>query len=176
LVDSADTLILVIAGIPASGKSIFCRKLRERGFYYLTLNAEDDEWRTAELQARAWQRYRAGDTNGLIQALREAPGPVVVEYGFPPDAGNLGIVRALRAAGARFVWFDCPPDVARGRFRKREHGNVLKMVAFDRQMGLITANKEAIAEATGHQTVQVLKPNGKAPRSHDEIYREIFPD
>jgi hypothetical protein len=48
------------------------------------------------------------------------------------------------------------------------------MENFEKQVRRIAANREAIAEATGHQTVQVLKPNGKAPRSHDELYREIF--
>jgi hypothetical protein len=106
--DPTGTRLLVVAGIPASGKSQFSRKLRDRGFYYFTLNGEDDRWRTETLQIRAYQAYRRGDADALIQSLREPPGPVVIEYGFPPDPGNMAIVRAMRAAGARFVWFGWP--------------------------------------------------------------------
>jgi hypothetical protein len=37
------------------------------------------------------------------------------------------------------------------------------MENFEKQVRRIAANREAIAEATGHQTVQVLRPNGRHP-------------
>jgi predicted kinase len=171
---TANTDILVIAGIPASGKSTFARKLQKEGFYYISLNGEDDAARTEQLQRDAYLAYRRGDTERLLELLSQSPGPVVVEYGFPPDEGNLQVVRGLRGGGARFVWFECPNDVARGRYRKRERGRAAAMAAFDRQIALIEERRDQITAAANPQFVQVLR--GKAPKGHDELRREIFND
>src|SRR4051812_43312473 len=111
--------ILVVSGTPASGKSTFCRSLSKNGFYYFSLNGEDEEARTDDLQRRAWQEYQRlfqGESpERLLAPLRAAPGDPVVEWGFPPNDATFAIARSLRAAGARFVWFECPSDVARIR-------------------------------------------------------------
>src|SRR4051794_40834140 len=77
--------LLVVAGIPASGKSTFCRDLRKRGFSYFTLNGEDDALRTEPSQQAAFAAYSQNDIETLLVTLKSAPTPTVVEFGFPPD-------------------------------------------------------------------------------------------
>ena len=177
LVDVAAS-VHVLAGVPASGKSTFGRSLVKRGFYYFSLNGEDAAQRVTPLQQQAWNHYRQGEADALVGALQLPEEPVIVEYGFPPDDGNLAVVRGLRAGGARFVWFDCPAAIARARFQKRERRDrpgllVASMQAFDRQMGLIETRWDAIVDAADPQIVDVLR-DGRAPRSHDSLYAEIF--
>ena len=171
-----DSPILVVAGVPASGKSTFARGLQNRGFYYFTLNGEDSEHRTDDLQQEAWLAYNrvfAGEaTETLIAVIRRAPLPAVVEWGFPPNDRALQIVKDMRAHRARFVWLDCPTDVARKRFRKRERGNVASMRAFDQQMSLIDARWNDIAHAASPLIVNVLR-DGRAVRSTNDLYNEI---
>jgi predicted kinase len=168
---------IVVCGIPVSGKSTFARSLAKRGFYYFTLNGEDDAFRVESLQQEAWHAYLASfasaSVDPLLPTLLKAPSRPVVEWGLPPNDPALELAKALRETGVRFVWFACPEPVARSRFRTRERGNVHKMAAFRHQMEMINSRHDAIMEAIRPQVVEVLR-DGRAARANDDLYREIF--
>jgi hypothetical protein len=75
-------------------------------------------------------------------------------------------------AGARFVWFDCPVEIARKRYAKRENYDVAKLQAFKQQVELTTERRQDILTVADPQIIQVMR--GKAPRSHADLYEDIF--
>jgi hypothetical protein len=109
----------LISGIPASGKSTFCKWLaEEKGFLHL------DVEKTGVLDryglATAWATlFDASVTAApFIEALDKFKRPVVIDWGFPPE--HLDAVRKLFEAGIMLWWFAADWAVARRKFA--EHG------------------------------------------------------
>lgn len=165
---------VVFSGVPASGKTTLALSLEKRGYSYFSLNGEDDARRTKPAQQAAYAAYRRADVDGLLAALASSSDPVVVEWGFPPDDVCLQVANALREAGARFVWFDCPIDIARRAFRKREQqrSQPIPLSAFDHQVRAIGLRHDLIIVALKPQIVHVRR--GKTHRSLDDLVSEIF--
>jgi hypothetical protein len=126
---------LLISGIPASGKSAFCRWLEEkRGF--LHLDVEKNGVLERYQLTTAWHGLfgPGGSPPPFLEALDNFKRPVVIDWGFPPE--HLDAVRKLFEAGVMLWWFAADWAVARRKFQLRRYPHVQ---AFDIQIRKIDA-------------------------------------
>ena len=108
----------LISGIPASGKSTFCRWLEEKkGF--LNLNVEEDGVLNRHGLSQAWNTLfdATGTAAPFIVALEKFNRPVVIDWGFPPE--HVNTVRKLFDGGLMLWWFAADWAVARRKFIAR---------------------------------------------------------
>ena len=159
-------ILLHVSGIPATGKSSFCRYLaREHGFAHYDLECFPRGWPRPDLK-EIWDSAPIE----FILRLRELHGKVAIDWGFPPNGYCLSIVNEFRTAGVRLIWFKGNIDHARRIFVKRG-GKKLK--DFKDQVDKI-AQKGLPAYLRPNITiVDALTPNG-AIRSPRVICKQIF--
>ena len=125
----------LISGIPASGKSTFCRWLEEKkGF--LHLNVEEDGVLDQHGLALAWNTLFDASASAapFVEALERFKRPVAIDWGFPPE--HLPAVRKLFDGGVMLWWFAADWAVARRKFKER---GTLPMELFDIQIEKIDA-------------------------------------
>jgi predicted kinase len=133
--------LIVVSGLPGTGKSFFCRKLAERlPFLILT----SDSLRRALFPTPQYDEQENkrlfSACHVLIEELLERGIPVIF------DATNLlehhreYLYRAAERAGARLilVWVEAPPEVVRQRLLARE---VAAVPESDSQAGWQVYNK-----------------------------------
>src|ERR1700694_4522111 len=136
---------LLISGIPASGKSTFCRWLEEKkGF--LHLDVEKTEVLDQHGLGTAWNDlFDASATPApFIEALENFKRPVVIDWGFPPEHFNT--VRKLSGGGVMLWWFAADWTVARRKFQLHRYPHVQD---FDIQIRKIEAALPEINELFG---------------------------
>jgi len=110
----------LISGIPAAGKSTFCRWLEEKkGFLHLDVEKPGvlDRYGLAS----AWATLFDVSTSAasFVQALDRFNRPVVIDWGFPPE--HLNTVRKLSEGGVMLWWFAADWTVARRKFQLRRY-------------------------------------------------------
>jgi hypothetical protein len=113
----------LISGIPASGKSTFCRWLEEKkGF--LHLDVEEDGVLDRYGLATAWDTLFDAGTSAapFLQALEKFKRPVAIDWGFPPEC--LDTIRKLFDSGVMLWWFAADWTVARRKFQLRRYPHV----------------------------------------------------
>jgi hypothetical protein len=126
----------LVSGIPASGKSTFCRWLEEKkGFLHLDVEKPGVLDRYG--LATAWATLFDSSTSAapFIEALEKFKRPVVIDWGFPPE--HLDAVRKLFDSGVMLWWFAADWAVARRKFQLRRYPH---MQDFDIQIRKIEAN------------------------------------
>src|SRR5229473_5754800 len=125
----------LVSGIPASGKSTFCRWLEEKkGFLHLDVEKPGVLDRYG--LATAWGPLfdaRASATP-FIEALEKLKRPVAIDWGFPPEC--LDTVRKLFDSDVMLWWFAADWSVARRKFMER---GTLPVELFDIQIRKIQA-------------------------------------
>ena len=125
----------LISGIPASGKSSFCRWLEEKkGFLHVDVEKPGVLDRYG--LATAWNALfdAGGGAAPFIEALENFKRPVAIDWGFPPE--HLKAVRKLFDGGVMLWWFAADWAVARRKFKER---GTLPMELFDIQIEKIDA-------------------------------------
>lgn len=167
-----DTLydILLISGVPCSGKSYFCKWL-ERTASFLHFDVEKD----GRLEQRGlkplWDRcFTLGSAGPLAKALRILGSPVVLNWGFSPEW--LSVVAMLKREGVSIWWFDADHAAARRAFIKRDD---VPLECFDRQMPKIVRSWLSIKALFEPNIITTLGPDNKRP-SPEEIFRQIQGD
>jgi hypothetical protein len=125
----------LISGIPASGKSTFCRWLeKKKGFLHVDVEKPGvlDQYGLTT----AWATLFDANTPAapFIEALEKFNRPVVIDWGFPPE--HLDAVRKLSEGGVMLWWFAADWAVARRKFQLRRYPQVQ---AFDIQIRKIEA-------------------------------------
>jgi len=131
-------VFIVVAGIPATGKSTFSRWLAaEHGFVHQDV-----------------------DTQGMPSGQTLANRPIVIDWGFPAHetalSSYLRLIEEWKMSGARLWWFDGDRDVALRSFIKR--GTVSKE-AWDYQLLGIDKNWSKISAVIDHR-IDVLNSEG----------------
>jgi hypothetical protein len=109
---------LLVSGIPASGKSTFCRWLEDKkGF--LHLDVEEPGVLERNDLATAWNTLFAvgASATPFLAELDRFKRPVVIDWGFPPE--HLDAVRKLYDGEVMLWWFAADWAVARRKFAER---------------------------------------------------------
>ena len=109
---------LLVSGIPASGKSAFCKWLeREKGFLHLEVEKVGVLDRPG--LAQAWNALFAADASAaaFLEALEKFKRPVAIDWGFPPE--HIAAVKKLFQGGVMLWWFAADWAVARRKFKER---------------------------------------------------------
>ena len=161
----------LISGIPASGKSTFCRWLEEKkGF--LHLNVEEAGVLDRHGFAAAWNTLFAASATAapFIDALDNFNRPVVIDWGFPPE--HVNTVRKLFDGGLMLWWFAADWAVARRKFIAR--GNAKGPVAaFDIHLRKIEASLPDINALFGSHKEYTLPSTGIYPPP-DQIWKSML--
>jgi hypothetical protein len=113
----------LFSGIPASGKSTFCRWLEEKkGFLHLDIEKSGVLDRYG--LTTSWNALFDESTTAALftKALDECKRPVVIDWGFPPEC--LDTVRKLFDGGVMLWWFAADWAVARRKFQLRRYPHV----------------------------------------------------
>src|SRR5258708_28146469 len=106
--------LLIVAGIPGTGKSTFCRFLADHhGFAFYEVD------RIRQWQDRAvWEELFGRSRSEFAARFRELhPKGAVLEWGFSPE--QVPLVRELIEAGMRPIWFAGDHSRARELFVAR---------------------------------------------------------
>jgi hypothetical protein len=120
--------ILLLSGIPATGKSTFARYLaREHGFAHYDLECYPRGWPHSEFK-QVWD----ADRKQFVASLRNAHDRVAIDWGFPVHC--LPWVAELQSCGVQLIWFD--GDVGRARHAFIQRGGI-SITDFDQQVSAI---------------------------------------
>jgi hypothetical protein len=159
----------LISGIPASGKSTFCRWLEEKkGF--LHLDVEKPGMLDRYGLATAWNATFGASTSAapFVQALDKFNRPVAIDWGFPPE--HLSTVRKLFEGGVMLWWFAADWAVARRKFKER---GTISMGHFDIQIRKIEAALPEI-NALFRSHVEYVLPSTGIYTPTDEIWESML--
>src|SRR5215204_99584 len=118
-------LLLLLSGIPASGKTNFGRWLAsEKSFIHYDVEHDQTSGRLAGAGLlRPWYAcFQTGDALPLVEALRNSNRPIVWDWGFPVQ--SLPIVEVMKRAGFTLWWFDADPSTARAAFLARGDAHI----------------------------------------------------
>ena len=160
--------ILLISGVPASGKSYFGQWL-EKTASFLHFDVEKDGRLDHRGLKPLWDRCF---TNGTVRPTRRSVAciclpHVVLNWGFPPEC--LNVVALLKSEGVSIWWFNADHAAARRAFIKRDD---VSLECFDRQITKMTCawrNIEALFEP---QIITTLGPDDERV-SPEDIFRRI---
>ena len=148
----------LISGIPASGKSTFCRWLEQKkGF--LHLDVEEPGALERHDLATSWQALLrdGGSASPFLEALEKFKRPVVLDWGFPPK--HLPAVRKLFDGEVMLWCFAADWAVARRKFVERG-GTKGPVETFDIQIREIEAALPEINALFRSHVVYALPSTG----------------
>ena len=159
----------LISGIPASGKSSFCRWLeKKKGF--LHLNVELDGVLDRHGLTTAWDTLfdPSASAAPFIEALEKFNRPVVIDWGFPSE--HLDAVRKLFEGGVMLWWFAADWTVARRKFKER---GTISMGHFDIQIRKIKDALPEINALFGSHVEYALPSTGIYPPP-DKLWKSML--
>lgn len=158
--------VLLISGIPGSGKSTFGRWLEEtRGFLHVDMEARGLDRHGLR---PSWEQF-LGDLSSQVFCGRlfDLPEPVALDWGFPVTC--LLVVEALRRQGVRPWWFTGDRLFARINFLKTKGPDPRP---FDCQYADISAHWPAISPVFSDRIMRMVRQDGSCMPC-DEVYREL---
>jgi hypothetical protein len=147
---------LLLAGLPATGKSSFGNWLEQhKGYFHLDFDEEDIVQRRGFGQAQdlLWHQHQAAS---LLQGLIARDQPIVLSWGFAPHF--LPTVRQVLNYGFVPVWFTATPATARQAFIAR---GGIDIKYFDQYMAQMTPLKPEILAMFGGHVLQPLQDDGR---------------
>ncbi|HEV2036769.1 MAG TPA: hypothetical protein VGU71_21675 [Candidatus Dormibacteraeota bacterium] len=166
--------LLVISGVPASGKSTFCLSLAWQGWAFIN----HDEITASTLDQTWWRLVTSGRAGEFVPLTSAAGQDVVLEFGFP--MALLPAVRQLKAAGADHWWFKADHDAAREVFvarnrawqESRTHG-IIPIQAFEKYVSDLAAHRAEIRKLFAAKIIETRDRDGTRV-TVEEIHRRIF--
>jgi hypothetical protein len=169
--------LLVISGVPASGKSSYCKWLVERSWVFI--NHDRANQATRGIDRTWWGLVISGQAADFVQVVAGTQGNVVLEFGFPTDL--LHQVRQLKAAGAQHWWFELDHQTAREAFiarndewaRQGRQDLVIPIIYFDRYVRDIAAHSDEVWKLFVPKIIEVLQADGNR-LSNEEIHRQVL--
>lgn len=159
--------IILLCGIPASGKSSYCAWLeKSKGFITWDFEHETLDNVGSRLKSNIGTGH---DIGGLFRASITTDKTIVIDWGFPPDT-HLEYVKILAQQGVDIWWFDGDRDQARISFLKR---GTVSEEALDIQMKKIEMFWQEIEEVFTGKIVLTIK-NGTGYIDPEQIYKIMF--
>jgi hypothetical protein len=163
--------LLLICGMPASGKTTFGNWLRDtHGYLHLDLEAGDclgANGLPAFWSRRVWELDAAGLV-AFVQYLLNQERHTVMTWGFAVDDHCISIVEGMLAAGVVTWWFEADRLAARQSFQERPAGlpgsprllGAPDLRRFDEQVAAIASHWAQIAPAFCDRVVRTLDGDG----------------
>ena len=161
---------VLIAGVPATGKSWLGKWLAEK-HGYVHIDAEvagGTDFDQVGIHSEWNDLILTGSATKFANSIQRLSRPVVVNWGFPTR--YLYVVSALQAEGFRAWWFQASKDLARRAFVMR---GGISPECFDRQMADIEREWLLIKSVFQLRIVEGLCADG-SQRTPQEIWREIL--
>jgi shikimate kinase len=159
--------IILLTGIPASGKSAFGKYLQDKyGYTYILLEA--NEWADKELQSlwnnvfKAKREYNSVEK--FVCYLHDNYENVALDWRFSVE--QMRIAELLKRQWCEVVWLSCSTNFARKRFIKKNKNSA---TYFDTQIKNIEENKDKILKNLNPKIIDALKDD-KTEKSPEEIY------
>lgn len=143
--------IILVSGIPASGKSTYARWLASsKGYCHLDV----DFAANAGIRIDAW-----------LESVRQSQTSAVIDWGFPPSC--LDTVKWLVSQGVEQWWFDGNREVAKAMFleRRKRGEHPAGIEAFVYQMDQIQVNWSKIEEVFRARIIHSILRNAVAGAS-----------
>ncbi|MGB8409122.1 MAG: hypothetical protein WCE58_04340 [Gallionella sp.] len=126
-----DNVILLVSGIPATGKSTFAKYLVQKyNFTHFDLEQPYQAWPDPDLHA-IWDQSRSE----FVKHLRSRYKRVVLDWGFPQSC--LSWVQELQSQDVHVVWFTGNISQARKAFIARSGSD--SAINFDNQVSDISS-------------------------------------
>lgn len=155
---------ILIAGVPATGKTTIGDYLRDRfNFRHFDVESGEANPNTSPIGKLFWQ----SEIDKLLEHLEKSSKNIVITWGFVCDnLLSLGIIDALQKRGFKFIWFHADEPLARTAFLERGTGDIR---AFDIQMERIKRLDLGIFDSP--VVVTTLDKNGR--KDKDKIIEMI---
>lgn len=160
---------LLLAGVPATGKSSFGNWLEEeKGYFHLDFDEEDIIQRRGfgREQDLLWHQHQV---EPLLKAVIAWHQPIVLTWGFAPHF--LPLVKHLLTCGFVPVWFTAACETAR---QASIHRGGIDVKYFDQYMDAMTPMEQEIIAVFGGHVLRPLQDDGtRLPFS--AIYTQVLP-
>ena len=167
---------ILIAGIPASGKSTFGKWLADtNGFVHIDMELDDSVPGSLGKNGlrSEWDAFwQMTDCERFLEAVKGRASSVALDWGFPPNPRVLSVVSKLKAGGVRPWWFDGDRLAARALFESRGTKSVRD---FDHQFALISDAWAQISLIVGDHVVRTVQPDGSVMHN-TQIFSTIIGD
>lgn len=162
--------IILLCGIPGSGKTAFGKYLHDKhGHTYTSL--EGKEWEDKKMQSLWDNIFTAKRQHYAVEKfvcyLHDNYENVVLDWGFSMD--QMDVASSLRSESCYIVWFTCNIATARKRFLKRNKNSA---TYFDTQIKIIQENNKKIADRLKPKVIDVLKEN-RTDKTMEDIYSDF---
>ena len=169
--------VLILWGVPGTGKSTFAKYLVENhGYAHIDTDAGGAGDSRA---AKAWQAVLngTGTPEEFVKLARYDPQPVVMEYGLFANDQGIGLLGRLRKAGAEAWWFDGDRKAA---FRAWQDENAKARPDFVDPMwhnvvAVIDANYASLEAFFGTKMVRTIEA-GPVHSAPEETFNAMFRD
>jgi hypothetical protein len=172
--------LLLVAGIPGTGKTTFCQCLQgNEGWIHLDIDwltprplpqrgcatGTSKPWPNEQLR-QSWDQAISTNNPAIFAEACKRVGNVVLDWGFPVRC--ISFVQGLASYGVKVLWFDGDVEEAKRVFTER--GTVC-LDAFEQQVSsLISTN---VPHAIGAKVLRVLE-KGPQFMPYGQIYKEML--
>lgn len=162
--------IILLCGMPGSGKSDFGKYLRDKHKYsYVSIT--DEEWEDKKMQSLWNHIFEAKNEYNAVEKfvcyLHENYKNVVLDWRFPIE--QIRAAELLKRQWCEIIWFTCKVDSAKKKFVKKYKNSA---TYFDTQIKSIEGNSEKIIKNLNPKVMDVLKDK-KTNKTSDELYSEL---
>ena len=164
----ANTLLL-LSGIPASGKSTFGQWLAEnKGFLFLDAEKLGVLERVGLRAVWNSMFVAGGSVLPFVKSLQQLGSPIALDWGFPPAC--LPVVKALKRASFEVWWFDGNRTAARQSFITR---NTVPVSCLDVQMQSIEKSWQNIERVFRDHMIETVSA-GPSYLAHEQVLDRIL--
>jgi hypothetical protein len=157
--------LLVISGVPATGKSTYCEWLTGRGWRFI--NHDRAESAKREIDQTWWRLVTSDRAADFVPLVSAGTQDIALEFGFP--IALLPQVRQLKAAGAQHWWFDADHHTAREAFIARnqemarlgKRDRIVDIRFFDKYVNDIAARRDELHQLFEPKIIETVMLGGK---------------
>jgi hypothetical protein len=157
--------LLVISGVPATGKSRYCEWLTGRGWRFI--NHDLAERATRAIDQTWWRLVTSDKAADFVQVVSAGTQDIALDFGFP--IALLPQVRQLRAAGAQHWWFEADHQTAREAFivrneemaRLGKRDRIVDIRFFEQYVSDIAAHRDQLHQQFKPKIIETLLLGGK---------------